>query len=538
MPKTILVHTEASYLATGYAVYSYEILKRLYSTGKYRIIEYADYGSEQDPRRQSLPWEFVGVLPSNDQEKQAYESNPISQFGGYKFEETLLKYKPDIVYSMLDIWMNEYQILSPFRKYYNLFWMPTVDSEPQPMEWVTKYEQCDGIFTYTKWGENHLRTLSDKINYCGQASPAADYSVFQPMNSKEFFGYKDKFVIGTTMRNQKRKLFPNLIQAFCKLLDKDPKIREVAYLYLHTAWPDNGWNIPELIKNCKYPNRILLTYKCNSCGAFYPSVYSDALAMCKKCGNLSASMPNTTNGLSREQLAAVYNVFDYYVQYVTSEGFGMTVPEAAACQVPVCGTDYSSLCSVVPDCGGNLIKVKEKHLDPDKNTSFAIPDDDDLIDKIRTYFYLPIHEKLRKKTQAREKVMKSYSYDKTVDNLMKHFDMSKEVNWSGPPDIRQPNPNVPKNLTNSQLVDWAIVNILNKPELLGTYFSTKILRELNHGCKFANSPNTNELSVLNIRTTNYPYGPNEMLNELAHMRSMINFWEERRIESLRGSNVR
>ena len=89
-----------------------------------------------------------------------------------------------------------------------------------------------------------------------------------------------------------------------------------------------------------------------------------------------------------------------------------------------------------------------------------------------------------------------------------------------------------------QAVNQQIINILNKPELLGTYFSTKILRELNHGCKFANSPNTNELSVLNIRTTNYPYGPNEMLNELAHMRSMINFWEERRIESLRGSNVR
>ena len=175
MSKTVLVHTEASYLSTGYAVYSYEILKRLHSTGKYRVVEYANYGSEQDPRSKSLPWEFFGVLPNNDQEKQAYESNPIAQFGGYKFEEALLKYKPDIVYSMLDIWMNDYQLTSPFRRNYNLFWMPTVDSEPQPTDWVTKYEQCDGVFTYTKWGENHLRTLSDRIKYCGQASPAADY---------------------------------------------------------------------------------------------------------------------------------------------------------------------------------------------------------------------------------------------------------------------------------------------------------------------------------------------------------------------------
>lgn len=534
MTKTVLIHTEASYLSTGYAVYSAEILKRLYNTGKYKLVEYANYGSAQDLRRQTLPWEFEGVLPNNDQEKQIYESNPLAQFGSYKYEQTLLKYKPDIVYSMLDIWMNEYQLTSPFRKCHSLFWMPTVDSEPQPMDWVTKYEQCDGIFTYTKWGEQHLRTLSNRIKYCGQASPAADYQVFRPMNSKEFFGLKDKFIIGTTMRNQKRKLFPNLVGAFCKLLDSDPKIREVAYLYLHTSWPDNGWNIPDLIKNCKYPERILLTYSCHSCGAFYPSTFTDAMSICKHCGNYSASMPNTTRGLTREQLAAVYNVFDFYVQYINSEGFGMTVPEAAACQIPVCGTDYSSMCSVVPDCGGQLIKLKEKHLDPDKNTYFAIPDDDDLIQKIRAYFYLPSHEKARKKVQAREKAMKNYCYDKSVDNLMKYFDTAKPGKWDGPPDIRQVNPQVPPNLTYSQLVDWGIINILNRPELLGTYFSTKLLRELNQGCRFSSGPNSTELSILGIKNSNIPYGPNEMLNELAHMRNMINFWEERRIESLRG----
>jgi len=535
MPKTILVHTEASYLSTGYAVYSHEILSRLHKTKKYNIVEYANYGSESDPRRNSLPWEFVGVLPLNDQEKQVYESVPTNQFGSYKFEQTLLKYKPDIVYSMLDIWMNEYQLTSPFRKCYSLFWMPTVDSEPQPMEWVSKYEQCDGIFTYTRWAEQHLRTLSKNIKYCGQASPAADYDVFRPMNSKEVFGFKDKFVIGTTMRNQKRKLFPNLVAAFDKLMDSDEKIRKVTYLYLHTSWPDNGWNIPEIIKNSKYSNRILMTYACHSCGSFYPSIYSDALSICKNCGNYTASTPNTTRGLDRKQLAAIYNVFDIYVQYSREEGFALPIAEAAACNIPVFGTDYSAMCSVIPDCGGNLIRLKEKHLDPDKNTYFAIPDDDDLIKQIKHYFHLPEHEKNRKRIQAREKAMKNYSYDKTVNNLIKYFDQAKDGNWNGPPDIRPAVQNVPNNLSYSQLVDWAIINILGKPELLGTYFSTKLLKELNQGCRFSNNPNANELSMIGIRSSNIPYGPNDMLNELAHMRTMINFWEERRIGVNNGS---
>ena len=49
-------------------------------------------------------------------------------------------------------------------------------------------------------------------------------------------------VIGTVMRNQRRKLFPELFEAFGKYLKKTQD--KNTYLYCHTSYPDNGWDLP------------------------------------------------------------------------------------------------------------------------------------------------------------------------------------------------------------------------------------------------------------------------------------------------------
>ena len=48
--KRILFCSEATFLNTGYATYTREILKYLNSTGKYELTELSSYGERNDPR--------------------------------------------------------------------------------------------------------------------------------------------------------------------------------------------------------------------------------------------------------------------------------------------------------------------------------------------------------------------------------------------------------------------------------------------------------------------------------------------------------
>ena len=64
------------------------------------------------------------------------------------------------------------------------------------------------------------------------------------------------------------------------------------------------------------------------------------------------------NGVSYEDLSSIVNLFDLYTQYANCEGFGLPYVEAAACGVPVCGTDYSAMESEIRKLEGFPIKPK------------------------------------------------------------------------------------------------------------------------------------------------------------------------------------
>jgi hypothetical protein len=69
----------------------------------------------------------------------------------------------------------------------------------------------------------------------------------------------------TVMRNQPRKLFPNIMSAFANALDNLYKlglgdIADKTYLYLHTGNPDCGFDIPKEIIRYGVGNRVIVTY--------------------------------------------------------------------------------------------------------------------------------------------------------------------------------------------------------------------------------------------------------------------------------------
>ena len=69
--KRILFCSEATFLNTGYATYTREILNYLNSTGKYELAEMASYGERNDPRSKDIPWRYYGVMPNQNCEPLA-----------------------------------------------------------------------------------------------------------------------------------------------------------------------------------------------------------------------------------------------------------------------------------------------------------------------------------------------------------------------------------------------------------------------------------------------------------------------------------
>jgi hypothetical protein len=106
--------------------------------------------------------------------------------------------------------------------------------------------------TYSDWAVDVLKSQSDQMNVKCAAPPSASEDFFQIPNKsahKERMGIDPSWkIIGTVMRNQRRKLFPELFEAFGKYLKKTGKTD--VYLYCHTSYPDNG-NVDNLLLKCQ-----------------------------------------------------------------------------------------------------------------------------------------------------------------------------------------------------------------------------------------------------------------------------------------------
>jgi glycosyltransferase involved in cell wall biosynthesis len=537
--KRILFCGEATYLNTGYATYGREVLKRLHSTGKYEIAEFASYGSEKDPRCSTIPWTFYGNMPDpNDKaQMQEYESIPTNQFGEWRFEAVLLDFLPDIVFDIRDFWMFDYQNRSPFRNYFNWTIMPTVDAAPQNEQWLDTFISADAVFNYSDWGWDVINKESNgKINCLGSAPPSAD-SAYQPVEDKaehkESMGFtKDTKIIGTVMRNQRRKLFPDLFEAFRKFLDNSG--RTDVLLYCHTSYPDLGWDIPKLLLKYKLSSKVLFTYVCNNCGHTFPSFFSDARRKCPKCGQFAAGLSSVQKGASYEYLSSIMNLFDLYVQYANSEGFGLPQVEAAACGVPVMSVDYSAMSSVVRKLDGFPVKPKALYNEVETGCNRAVPDNDHAAEQMQKFFDMTDAEQQTLSKNTRLNFEKYYQWDKTAKKWEDYFDSVEirpiEQTWKSPPRIHQPSNTIPQNLSPAQFAKWLITDVLGEPERLNTYFESRLLRDLNYGMYIQGTGEMylNEDSYKFIKPVYEKFEKQEAYNMMVGLCNRRNQWEAAR----------
>ncbi len=536
--KRVLFCSEASWLSTGYSVYTKEVLTRLNKIEDLEVAELACYADANNPSIKSVPWKVYPNKPlPTDPLFNAYNSNASAQFGDHSFNNVLLDFQPDVVMDIRDWWMIEFEQRSPFRDFFHWAIMPTVDATPQDVQWVNTYSSADAVFAYSEFGRDTLLKQCDSINFVDIASPAAS-KCFTPVadkrQHKSDMGLSpDTFIVGTVMRNQKRKLYPDLFKSFRKFLDLTDDNN--TFLYCHTYYPDVGWDIPRLLDEYGLSSRVLFTYKCKSCGNISVNFFQDTMQVCDKCGKFANVMVGLSNSIGEQDLSNVYNTFDVYVQYANSEGFGMPQLEAAYCGLPVMSTYYSAMESVIDNIGGIPIEPLSYYLECETGCNRAVPDNEAFVSKL-----IDLHSQKENVpkigSDIREKATNHYSWDKAAEAWAKHINTVKirdpRETWLSPPRIFEPARSIPENLTsNVDKVNFIFSNILHKPEWIGGYLWKKVLKDCTFGYRCENIDKDfyfNESHKQSLQS-NKPFSFDEACREMAAFREQINNWEKARL---------
>ena len=534
----VLWVSESPWFSTGYSVYTTEVMNRLVQQDNLEVAQLGIYASSEDRQIREYPWKIYPNKPAKNHPNYAAYNNPTAQFGDFMYNEILLDFQPDVVMDIRDWWMIEFEQRSPFRDYYQWAIMPTVDAEPQNNQWIATYESADAVFAYTEFGRDTMAKQSDNMKFVDVAPAAANADVFKPVadkvNHKASLGINPgSFIVGTVMRNQKRKLYPDLFKSFRNFLNETDK--DNVFLYCHTYYPDIGWSIPDLLDEYSLSNRVLFTYKCKGCNHVNTDFFQDSLQYCKKCGQFKNQLVGINNSMSDVDLARIYNSFDLYVQYANSEGFGMPQLEAAYCDLPVISTYYSAMQSVIDNIGGIGIKPLSYTKECETGCLRAIPDNDAFVKQLLYLTKLP-QSVVRQMGQAvGNAARRHYTWDKTADRWISYLNSvtpkDRRLTWLSPPKIKRPNTNIPANIQSiTEKVNFLFREVLCKPEWIGTYFWRRVLRDCTYGYRTDNVDGGFYFNESHIQSYNSykPFSLEEAAKELLNYRNQINNWEHAR----------
>lgn len=490
--KRILMCAESHTINSGFGRYTEEILKRLYQNPSYEIAEFASY--RHDGGKKDRPWKiYPNCVSETHEDYKIYKSNEINQFGQWRFEKVVMHFRPDIVFDIRDYWMFSYQELSPTRPYFHWIVAPTIDSIPQKPEWLMTYKNADIVLTHTDWAASYLKSVNQNINVVGCISDSVNPDEFKPISwTKTYHKAKhgipsDSFVIGSVMRNQKRKLIAELFASLKQIIEQTQNNK--IFLYLHTSYPEaQGWNIPELLQEYGVYNNVLFTYYSPTKQKFYVSPFKGVRIICPDDSNSVAFFPNVINGVNNDHLKEIYNLFDIYVQYAICEGLGIPQLEAASCGIPIFAINYSGMEELTTKLDGvklDHILIKELETSADR----AYPINNHLVEKVIEWINLPPKTQKENSRKTRDLLVKNYSWDKTAENIMKVFDTLEPKNIWHKPMRTNTTVNVPDNLSNRDFIYYIVDNVLMEPKLKYTFYIQNLIKSLDDSLMINNAAN-------------------------------------------------
>jgi glycosyltransferase involved in cell wall biosynthesis len=268
-----------------------------------------------------LPW---GNAPWGEDIIPAYISN----------------YKPNIVFTLGDIWCYQYMKKIP-------------RTAENPWNWIAYYEFDTENMVYT-WNESlknaDISVVPAKFSYnmCLASGHknivyvphSVDTKIFEPTTPEEKnalkkkFGFKETdFLIGCVSHNQPRKKLYRLLHAF-KLFTMNGKNPD-AKLFLHTTPIENGgWDLSLIAKDEGIADKVFFTNKAS-----------------KMFGDVHTS---------EREIRDYYCSLDIHALPTGGEGFGVPLIEAMSCGIPNVATAYTTpkefFCNLTED--GQLVNIR------------------------------------------------------------------------------------------------------------------------------------------------------------------------------------
>lgn len=337
---------------TGFARVTENVITRLDDNFEIVLLAHNWWGDPTDLQQR------FRMYPSSNR----FQQEP---FGVERIREVVEREKPDIVFTINDIWIinnqyNQIKDLHEQKKFkfvgyapmdsYN--WLGGISDTANSWDAVISYTEF-GAYEFVKGGIQRPIAVIPHGVTPGQFYPKSKAEARKRLGLSD-----DIFIVFNGNRNQFRKRIDITISAFAKFAKDRPDTQ----LYLHMGLKDQGWDIMqvfgrEMTKQGLDPNgRIIMTTNSNN-------------------------PPNVEVDLLND----IYNAVDIGVNTCKGEGWGLVNFEHAACRVAQVVPDHTS-CKEIFDGYGKLIRCD--HIDVDVNMAREMPcPSDDHLAKILTELY-------------------------------------------------------------------------------------------------------------------------------------------------------
>lgn len=460
--KRVLFHTDFSLRKTGFAKHAKLLLKYLYNTNKYELLNYCCDTAEVDPDLSRTPWKSVGAIYGSQHEVDRYLSQfPPDQkdfrwrrlmYGEANLNKVISEFKPDVYFGIQDIWGVDFSTEKDwFTKINSVIWT-TLDSLPILPGAVSLAPK---IKNYWIWADFATKALNQMgFGHVKTVRGAVDDSNFFPIPRElklqlrnRFNIPEDAFVIGFVFRNQLRKSLPNLLAGYKLFKQQNPNSK--TYLLLHTHFCE-GWNIMQrVIEHGIDPKEILTTYVCQHCrgyevrqftgeNGYQPSPQSPDCRYCSEKGSLCTT--NVRIGVTEEQLNQVYNLMDVYCHPFTSGGQEIPIQEAKLAGLVTCVTNYS--CgedNCVPEAHSLPLSWAE-YREPGTEFIKATTYPESIAARIGEVYRMSREERLKRGLLAREWALKTFSVDTVGSQVEAFIDACPKITYNFDIDTPSKNP--------------------------------------------------------------------------------------------------
>ena len=467
--KTVLIHSNFCKAFTGFGKNKKNILRYLYSTGKYNIVEAANGLHYNTPETDKVPWECYGTLPPMSKlQSMPQDQQRAAGYGAEVIDEIINKVKPDVYIGIEDIWaFNNFHIKPWWNKINCMVWT-TLDSLPilnQAIEYAPKIKN---YYVWASFAEKALKKIGyDHIKTLRGSLDIKNFFRLDDEKRKKLRDNtdidKDAFIIGFVFRNQLRKSVPNLLDGFKKFKSSNPDAK--AKLLLHTHWSE-GWDIPQFIKEKDLDaSDILTTYCCGKCNSYSVSQFIGQEKNCKFCN--SEKCVNTTNvqhGVSEVQLNEIYNLMDVYCHPFTSGGQEIPIQEAKLTELITLVTDYSCGEDNCTEASGGIPLKWHEYREPGTQFIKASTDSDSIAIEIENVYKMDSGEKKEIEKKSRQWAIDNFSIETIGKQLEEIIDNMPDIDYdfnSKPIEFNEQY--IPPNdLTNEELVIDLHKNILKE----------------------------------------------------------------------------